>query len=256
MDKKSFTNLFNLEDKNSISNLYDKMTLSSRTGQTIYSNEFYTPNVWKTLEEIQIQLGVKVVNYGLFEDAERRMIAFTSEDNLDFPVKVISLKNKSKFKVLRHKDYLGAIMSLGIKREKLGDIVLNEQGCYFPLCSDISDYVFINLDTIGNNPCSFEVLDTSVDVLPNANYEEKVIIVSSLRMDCIISSICNVSRTTSCQLIDNGKVLLDYTEVKSKEKKASPDGIITVRGFGKFKIGEEIGTTQKNRIKIIIKKYI
>ena len=259
MDKKSFVNIFHLEDKNSISNLFDKLILASKTGHTIYCNEFYTPNIWKTLEEIEGELFVKVISYGLFEDAERKMIAFTGEENeesLEFPVKVIFIKNKSKFKTLKHKDYLGAIMSLGIKREKLGDVVLSGEGCYFPVCSDISDYVFANLDTIGNNPCSFEVLNPSVDTIPAANYEEKVIIISSLRMDCFISSICNVSRAVAVEMIDNGKVLLDYIEVKSKEKKVSTKSVITVRGYGKFKIGEEIGTTQKDRIRILVKKYI
>ena len=256
MDKKNFINLFHLEDKNSISNLFDKVILASRTGQTIYCNEFYTPNVWKTLEEIQIELSVKVFNYGLFEDSERRMIAFTSGGVLKFPVKVLSIKNKSKFTTLRHKDYLGAIMSLGIKREKMGDIVLSGDGCYFPVCSDISDYMFINLDRIGNSPCSFEVLDTFIGSIPIANYEEKVIIISSLRIDCIVSSICNVSRTVATEMMDNGKVLLDYTEIKSKEKKVRINSVMTVRGYGKFKIGEEIGTTQKDRIKILVKKYI
>ena len=256
MDKKSFINLFHLEDKNSISNLFDKVILASRTGQTIYCNEFYTPKVWKTLEEIQIELEVKVFTYGLFEDSERRMIAFTNEEDLNFPVKILSIKNKSKFSALKHKDYLGAIMSLGIKREKLGDIVLSGEGCYFPVCSDISDYVFINLNTIGNSPCSFEVLDASTDITKAKNYEEKVIIISSLRMDCIISSICNISRSVAVEMIDNGKVLLDYTEVKSKEKKVLPESVITVRGYGKYKIGEEIGTTQKDRIKMLVKKYI
>ncbi|MBC8062281.1 MAG: RNA-binding protein [Clostridiaceae bacterium] len=256
MDKKSFVNLFLLEDKNSISNLFDKVILANRTGQTIYLNEFYTPKVWKTLERIQIELGIKVFNYGLFEDSDRRMIAFTEEDELKFPVKILSIKNKSKFSTLKHKDYLGAIMSLGIKREKFGDVVLNTEGCYFPICSDISDYVFINLNTIGNSPCSYEVLDSSINVNLTRNYEEKVVISSSLRMDCIVSSICNISRSTAVELIDNGKVLLDYIEIKSKEKKVCPESVLTVRGYGKFKVGEEIGTTQKDRIRLLIKKYI
>jgi RNA-binding protein YlmH len=256
MDKKNFLNLFPLEDKNSISSLFDKVILASRTGQTIYCNEFYTPKVWKTLEQIQTELGVKVFNYGLFQDAERRMIAFAEEENLEFPVKVLTIKNKSKFKTLKHKDYLGAIMSLGIKREKFGDIVLNGESCYFPVCYDISEYVFINLNTIGSNPCSSEVIEPSLDIIKAASYEEKIIITSSLRMDCIISAICNISRSVATEMISNGKVLLDYTEIKSKEKKVSPESVITVRGFGKFKIGEELGITQKDRIRMIIKKYI
>ena len=255
MNKKEFINLFQLEDKNSISNLFDKVILASKTGQTIYCNEFYIPKVWKTLQEIQIQLGVKVFNYGLFEDAQRKMIAFSHEEKLQFPVKVLSVTNKSKFSKLEHKDYLGAIMSLGIKREKLGDIMVSGEACYFPICDDISDYVFANLNRIGNCPCSFQVLDNYVDLIPTASYEEKVIIISSLRMDCVVSSICNISRSFAVEMIDNGKVLLDYTEISSKEKKVSEESIITVRGYGKFKIGEVIGTTQKDRIRLLIKKY-
>ncbi len=256
MDKKSFVNMMQLDDKNLISNLYEKFQLSYKTGKTIYCNDFYTPNIWRKLEKYQVELGIKVINFGLFEEAERRMIAFSKDEDLNFPIKVVCIRNKSKFSILRHKDYLGAIMSLGIKREKIGDIVVNENCCFLPICSEISDYIFNNLETIGNSPCSFEFMDYCEETLPHINYEEKGIIVSSTRIDCMISSLCNISRNSALEMINTGKVLIDYEEVNSKEKKVQLGNVIIIRGYGKFKIAEETGNTQKGRIRILIKKYI
>lgn len=256
MDKKTFASLMNMEDKNFTSNLYDKIILFQKTAKTVIVNEFLTPNIWKMLEKNQNQLEICVKNFGLFEEAERKMIALSQEEFVQFPIKVVQIKNKSKFSDLEHKDYLGALMSLGIKREKIGDLVINGDVCYFPICDEISDYVLNNLATVGNNPCSVEIIKDNFQIIPSSKFTEISLISTSLRIDCIVSAICNISRNKAIDFISHGKVLLDYLEVKEKDKVVNLGDMITIRNFGKFKIIETIGNTQKGRVKLLIKKYI
>ena len=256
MNKNNFLSLMNMEDKNSLSNIYEKIVFFQKTGKTVFINEFLTPNVWSLLISNEKQLEITVQTFGLFEEAERRMVAFSEEQEFSYPIKVVCIKNKSKFSNLKHKDYLGAVMSLGIKREKIGDIVLHENLCFFPVCEEISGYILNNLKTVGNSPCSVEVINDSFNLDISPNYTEISVITTSLRIDCVVSSICNISRNKAIELIAQGKVQINYLEIKEKDKVISFNDRITIRGFGKFNVKEEIGSTQKGRIKLLVKKYI
>ncbi|EET84592.1 RNA-binding S4 domain protein [Clostridium carboxidivorans P7] len=80
--------------------------------------------------------------------------------------------------------------------------------------------------------------------------------VSSLRIDCVVSTLCNISRSKAEELVRQGKVLVDYSEDFKKNKILNCDTIITVRGYGKFKIVEEVGWTNSGKVKILVKKFI
>lgn len=256
MDKKAFLNRFNSVDSSIVSSIYDKIVLAEKTNRTIYTGEFYTPNIWKPMESICIELGMKFYAYGIFEDAERKVMAFSYNEVWDYPVNLIKITCKDKFNKLKHKDYLGAVMSLGIKREKFGDMILKNDECYLAAQVDISDYISMNLTSVNRCQCSINVLDTNVTEIPVYDFETIIVNVSSLRIDCVVSSLCNTSRSKAEELIRQGKVLVDYSEASRKDKILKSDCIITVRGYGKFKIIEEAGWTGSGRTKILVKKFI
>lgn len=256
MDKRSFESMFEIEDKQVIWNIYDKMILAERSGRLIFSNEFYPPYIWKVLENDLFDVNFSIKSFGVFEEAERRMLSFSSCDLSSFPISVLRITNKSKYSKLQHKDYLGAIMSLGIKREKFGDIILKENSCYVPVYSDIAEFVLSNLSFVGKNPVDIHLLQDIFADMPSVNMEEMTIISTSLRIDCIISSICNVSRNQAAEMLSSGKVMIDYIQINQRDKIVKFGSILTIRGFGKYKIVKDIGNTQKGRIKLSIKKYI
>lgn len=256
MDKKAFLNRFNSVDSSIVSSIYDKIVLAEKTNRTIYTGEFYTPNIWKPMEIICAELGIKLYAYGIFEDAERKVMAFSYNEVWDYPVNLIKITCKDKFNKLKHKDYLGAVMSLGIKREKFGDMILKNDDCYLAAQVDISDYINMNLTSVSRCHCAINVLDTNVTEIPVYDFETIIVNVSSLRIDCVVSSLCNTSRSKAEELIRQGKVLVDYSEASRKDKILKSDCIITVRGYGKFKIIEEAGWTGSGRTKILVKKFI
>jgi len=257
MDKNYFLNGINYDDKNLISNVFSKIQIAEKTNKIIFSNDFVSPSIWNQVLVICENDKVKSFANGIFKDADRRMLSFSCyEEPLTYPITLLKITNKSKFSNINHKDYLGAIMSLGIKREKLGDLIIQDEICYAPVCSDISGYIVNNLNKIKNCPCVVDEYDYTLINLPERKFEEKIIISTSFRLDGMISAICNVSRNSSTQLIATGKILVNYYQCLKKDKIIKNNDTLTIRGYGKFKVKEIIGSTQKGRLKVVINQYI
>lgn len=256
MNKKDFLNKVSFLENNIASNIYDKIILAKKINKVICTGEFYTPKTWKTIESLSEELGINIYSYGIFEDAERKVIAFSNDHVYCYPVTLIRVNGKSKFNNLRHKDYLGSLMALGIKREKFGDLILSNDGCYVSVQEEIVDYIKMNLVSIGKTHCTIDVLDIYSSEIPKYDFQKIIVNVSSLRIDCVVSTLCNISRSKAEELVKQGKVLVDYSEDFRKNKILNSDTIITVRGYGKFKIVEEVGWTNSGKIKILVKKFI
>lgn len=256
MDKKSFIKRFHFCNENEILPIYNKINLAKKTNNTVYTSTFCTPNVWNNLENLRDEIGLNIKSCGIFEDAERKIIAFSKGEIKDYPIKLMEIRCKSKFVKLQHKDYLGALMALGLKREKFGDLILKgDKQCYLAVCEDISHYVELNLNNVGKSSCKVNVLDTGSAEIPLYNFKTSVLNVSSLRIDCLVSSLCNISRSKSQEMIKRGRVFLDYSPEIRKDKFIEDNCIITIRGCGKFKVMGETGWTGSGRCKLLIKKF-
>lgn len=256
MDKKEFLNSIYIEDKLTLSNIFDKINLADKIGKPVYTNEFYTPDICNGVTNLSDLLRLEVSSYGVFENSERNMLVFSKEKVNHFPVALIKIENNSKFNDLGHRDYMGAIMSIGINRSKFGDLIVEDNSCFVAVCEDISSYIINNLHSIGKCSCKISQLELSKANIPKMKFEEFSIIATSLRLDCLISSICNMSRSKAVDLIKRGSVLIDYVPDKEKDYYVILGSTITIRGYGKYKVCSEIGVTAKNRIKVLMKKFV
>lgn len=258
MDKRTFLDMFKDHDRNYISSIYEDILLCRNIEVPIYTKEFVTPDIYMNIKNNESKLGIFVHGAGVFEDSERKIICFSTNtyEVPDYDIHVIKIKNKSKFKELKHKDYLGSIMALGVKRSLFGDLVVKGDVCFVPMVTSVSEYVENNLTTIGNCPCIIDKIDKGSECIPKIEFEEKSIIVTSLRLDNIVPSISNMSRTKGNDLISNGCVLLNYLTCNRKDKLVEKKDTITIRGFGKYRINSIEGETNKGRIKLLIGKYV
>lgn len=257
MDKKSFLSKINCEDKGIVSSIYDKITLAKKINVPVFVNEFFTPNIWSNVKSLENEIDIKVHTSGIFNEAERRMLAFYNGEEINFPINLIKVINKSKFYELGHRDYLGALMALGLKREKFGDLVLSDGNCYFSICEEICSYVTYGLENVGKCPCEVIFLNKNeynLDLL-NLNYDNIIANIASNRLDALVSSICNISRTKAEEMIQQGKVMINYLIITQKDKNIEDGSIITVRGYGKYRFQGEIGWTNKGKVKIKIQKF-
>jgi RNA-binding protein YlmH len=252
MDKKTFIEKFGL-----IPNLYDKIALAEKTGRTVYSTEFYPPNVWGALLNMQGYFDITFNTCGIFDDAERRVIGMGRDGGFyDFPVMLVKITASTKFGDIGHKDYLGAIMSLGIKREKFGDLLVEGSACYAAVHEDVCGYLEANLTKVRNSPCSVEVLDPDSSEKPGRKFETVRAAAASLRLDCVTAAICGISRTKADELIRQGKVLVNYETAAKRDLEIKENDLIVIRGYGKFIFNEIEGSTRSGRLKIELKKFI
>lgn len=193
--------------------------------------------------------------FGGYDNAARKFLCFYEgevEDS-DFPISGIYFKFRKSDR-LSHRDFLGALMNLGIERNCVGDIIVNEGEAVCFVKNEIKDYIESQISKVGRigvkivseNECN---IDYSEDI------EELTLIVSSMRLDVIVAAITKLSREKTANLILSGKVFLNYSENKNVSCFLNADDIISIRGYGKFVLKEQTGTTKKGRIKIIINYY-
>ena len=246
---------FSEDDVNEAIKIYENYKLAFEKDITIFSNSFCPPNIWSFFQENCQNSDFKIVTNGLFEEAERRVIAFNNKYNIDYPIEALQIRNKSNFSNLRHKDYLGAILSLGIDRNKIGDVVVKDDRAYVPVMEDISIYILNNLASIGKSPVEISILYDLVD-LPSIDFDEISINVQSLRLDSVVAKLANISRSKAIELLDSSKVLVNYVKSKDKSQELLKGTRLTIRGNGKYIVGDIIGETRSGKQRIIVKKYV
>jgi RNA-binding protein YlmH len=252
MDKKTF-----IEKFGPVPNLYDKIALAEKTGRTVYSSEFYPPNVWGELMNMSGFFDIAFNTCGIFDDSERRVIGMGRSDEFyDFPVRLVKITAGTKFSDIGHKDYLGAIMSLGVKREKFGDLVVQGGSCYAAVHEDVCSYLETNLTKVANSSCRVEVLDPDSTEKPKHKFEIVKTAAASLRLDCITAAICGISRTKCDELIRQGKVLVNYAAATKRDLEIKENDLLVIRGYGKFIFNDIEGSTRSGRLKIELKKFI
>ena len=256
IDKSAFLNLIEYDDKNRLSNIYDKIIFAQKSNNIIYTEDFYPSNVWKGLEQMAGSVSINICSYGVFKDSERRVIAFAPEEIWYYPINLLRITNMSSFSSPTHRDYLGALMSLGLKREKFGDLIIKENLCYLAVKEELSEYIISNLKGIGHSPCKVEIVNIYDEAIPEFDFEDLSLVISSNRLDCIVSALTNLSRTKSMEIIQSGKVLVDYRTIKDKDRAIVDETIITIRGYGKFKYAGQSGVTGSGRMRVAFKKFV
>ncbi len=198
--------------------------------------------------------------YGGYEESERKIAVFGTEDDFGYPaqppIKIIRVSPLSeKFSDdLTHRDFLGSVLGLGIKRETVGDIIINKNSGYIFASASISNYIIDNLTKVRHTSVFCEICEKIPEnALPQP--KEKVVIVSSLRLDVLISGVYDISRSKSSALIDGEKVFINGKMCKSNSLNIENNSMISVRGYGRFRYTEILGNTRKDRIRILCQIY-
>lgn len=229
----------------------------------------YNRNIWEyskflnIAEQSEIQKEKYPVSYfffGGYENAERNIAVFGNINDIgydaDFPVKFIEIAplNKKFADTLTHRDYLGALMSLGISREILGDIIINDESAVVVCLDSVADFIISELDCVKHTAVKCSIVDSvTSNVLPG--FSEEDIIVSSERIDVLVSGVFNMSRKDSMHYIQSEKVFCDGRAVISSSYIPKCGSIISVRGCGRFIFDSIVRTTKKNKLVVKIKKY-
>ncbi len=197
--------------------------------------------------------------FGGYDGAARVICGFTEDTYAYelppsdiFPIVPLTFVFRERDK-LSHRDFLGALLSLEIKRELVGDI-LTAEGYAVVFVHETAAELVASLDKIGKVGVRCEKGITKP--LPMQQTQKTETTVSSLRLDCIVSAAVNTSREKSASLIKSGMVNADFSPCLNVSAEVKENTVISVRGHGRYRLSEISGETRKGRIRVVIEKYI
>ena len=171
-----------------------------------------------------------------------------------FPITPLTFTFR-KSEHLTHRDFLGSLMSLGIKRETIGDILIEQGRAVAFVLNEVSDYISEQVKTVGRTGVSI-CKGFQLPLPQGDKLEAFSVTVPSLRLDAVVSAICNFSRNDSVLKIEQGFVSINSIVTQKITKTVTFGDVISVRGKGKFIIESGSDTTRKNRIILKYKKYV
>ena len=187
--------------------------------------------------------------YSVYEECDKKILYKNNIPN-------VKLYKINSYEKLKHQEIMGSLYSLSIDKSMIGDIIIDEDNYYFYIIDKMSSFIENNLFMIGNKYVTIEEIDISKMKDYKKKYEIKNMIVSSLRMDTIVSRITNTSRNNSIELIKNKNVILNYSILKDGSITLKENDIFSIRRYGKYKFSKVIKNTKKDNIVIEYYKYI
>lgn len=171
-------------------------------------------------------------------------------EHADFGVDLLVVKYPSKFVTILHKDVLGSLMSLGVKRAKFGDILVHDGMVQMIVAEEISSYVRANLTTIGRATVTVEMAGLDRLSIVEEEWTSLSGTVSSLRLDVVISEFYHLSRQKAVTLVKNGLVKVNWKIVDQPSYEVKTGDHLSVRGFGRSKLEIIEGKTKKDKWRI------
>ncbi len=207
--------------------------------------------------------GKYIKTWGGAKECERVMVRFGDADELgyecDFPIAIIRIRalNSKYAEPLTHRDFLGSLMSLGIERDTIGDIMIDKHKstAYVFVNERIAGFVTENIDRIKNTTVMCERVKEIPEGL-EPELKELRLIVATPRIDAIIARLYNLSRSASRVLFTSGMVLVNGKNCGNESLVLSVGDVVAVRGHGKFVYDGESKKTAKGNVSVTVRKYV
>lgn len=156
---------------------------------------------------------------------------------------------------LNHRDFLGSIIGLGIKREKCGDIFVGEDRAIVALKNEIGDYLLMNIEKIGRINVRCSIISKDQMVIKEQAYERKDLFVASERLDLVLGAAFKLSRSESQTKVEAGDIKVNWELVEKPGYKLDPGDMISAKGLGRALYETRQGLSKKGRLCIGIKIY-
>jgi RNA-binding protein YlmH len=251
------------EDRLVLAKLLDKAGFTAKTNKPAHS-EFLDPHQASLAERFLSSMDACEYRlFGGFPGAERVIALFypdfadddEREEYSETVLKVLEIKPNAS-ESLSHRDYLGALMALGIKREVIGDIIVEEEKCDIVVLSDISGYIASNLFKVGNTGVDLAIIDIMDLSVPAAKAVEIKTTVAALRLDSVCAPAFGISRSRAAEYIKAGRVNLNWEMTQNPDKPVREGDTISLKGKGRAILEKVGGKTRKDRLAINISKLV
>ena len=217
---------------------------NKRKTSTNFFNSFDIDKITRFLDNKNIEYGV----YDKYPFLEKKIIYFGEYDNY---ITIFKAKKSDKIK---HSNILGTLFSLGLTDDVIGDIIVMDDYFYLTTLTRLSSIIKNNLTIINGE--RIELLEETDIVLNKDRFLKMKLLVSSMRVDTIVSKITNTNRLKVNSMIKDNIILVNYNTIKSSSLILKNNDILSIRKYGKYIIKNIIGTTKKNNLVLEIEKYI
>lgn len=259
IDKNFYTSHINDSEKLiGINRLLDKIQLVLNS-HTIQHTDFLDPYeiyLSKSLLNRFDDITYKII--GGYEGAERNILiifpAYLQSEIIGEEISGIEINNIGEG--LIHRDFLGSILNLGIKREKIGDILVHDNSAHIIVKSEIGDFIIYNLERIKNKVVDVSEIPLNKIEAPVVKFKDITISVSSLRLDAIISGVHNLSRGKSIGLIESQEVKVNWENIKRPSTEIKVGDVISVRKHGRIILQEISGYSKRGKLRCIVRILI
>ncbi len=253
------------EEKLLVSKLFDKIAMVEKQNK-VQITDFLSPMELQILKEVLKITGVRNYKiYGGVDNAQRNVIIIFpekleklfEENQFDYNSIINCIRISNINEEYDHKVYLGGLIKLGIKREKIGDIIVYENGADIVVNKEITKFLISTITELTRfRKSKSEVIDLKDIMKKEQEFKDYKIIVSSLRLDNVVSELAKTSRTKAAEILKQDRVFLNYKSESKPTKIIQEKDLVTVRGIGKFIIDEILGNTRSGKYILIAKKYV
>ena len=248
------------EDRLLLAKLWDKITAGMR--KNIPANTcFLSP---RELEMARYLFGdvPGLYAFGGYADAERKMLIYLpeylEEDALyDSDSPCVCLRaGFYQADSPSHRDFLGALMGAGIGRETVGDICVGKSQCDFFVTAEMAPHLLQSFTSAGRTKLHLSQIPLAQAQIPEPEVREIKDTLASLRLDSVISSGFRIGRSLASQDISAGKASIAGLPCEKPDKPVAQGSRVSVRGLGKIRLVQINGKTKKDRISVVIHRYV
>lgn len=261
MDRKSIEKIAQSpEDRLLLAKLWDKIN-AGMTKNIPASTCFLSP---RELEMARFLFGRPegLYAFGGYEDAERKMLIYLPEyleENALWASDSPCVCLRAVFyqgDALTHRDFLGALMGAGIGRETVGDICVDKGSCDFFVTAEIAPYLLQSFTGAGRTKVRLSRIPLDQAQIPEPETREIRDTLASLRLDSVAAAGFRIGRGLASRYITSGKASVDGLPCEKPDKLVAEGAKISIRGLGKIRLHQINGTTKKDRISVVIHRYV
>lgn len=224
--------------------------------------DFYDPHEQQVVQSVLGSISeVAYQSHGGYRKPERQLFViapqFYTVDQGESPVAVIEAKGDFRFaSPLSHRDYLGSLLACGLRREKVGDMIVLDDGCQVVISAELVPYVMSNWTQVGRVPIHLQPIDEEQVAVEPERVKEIHTTVASMRLDAVASSGYGASRTRMVREIKGERVKVNWKLTANPSHPVSEGDVISIRGRGRVIVEAVLGKSRKGRNRVVLKRLM
>ncbi len=232
----------------------DKAALALQRQQPCYTN-FLDPGQRVLLQRYAYRWEATLASWGGYEGAERQIVAFLPpflDYEPEYPLVALEARGNFSFATVTHRDFLGSLLALGIKREMVGDILVGASGCQLLVTPTIASCVLTNWQVVGRVGITVAPIPLSEIIPPTPQEVCHSATVASLRLDAVVAAAYSISRTQAAELIRAGRLKHNFLLETRCDKMVAAGDVLSLAGKGRAYLRQVGGQTKRGRWHVLI----